>query len=91
MPMPLNYAIVDEVDSVLVDDCRNPFLISTGAGTAKGNIKVATDVSCSSSSSSACVPHIATSCSADSLECVSMHSYPKNCKFTQKFITALLL
>jgi len=25
---PLSYAIVDEVDSVLIDNCRNPQLIS---------------------------------------------------------------
>lgn len=25
---PFNYAIVDEVDSLLIDDCRNPMLIS---------------------------------------------------------------
>lgn len=29
---PLHYAIVDEVDSILIDECRNPLMI-TGAAT----------------------------------------------------------
>lgn len=30
---PFHYAIVDEVDSVLIDDCRNPFILSARAET----------------------------------------------------------
>ena len=39
-----HYAIVDEVDSVLVDDCRNPFLISVGQGQPPRDIVTATQV-----------------------------------------------
>ena len=28
---PLNYAIVDEVDSILIDEARTPLIISGGA------------------------------------------------------------
>lgn len=41
---PFNYAIVDEVDSILIDDCRNPMLISGDAAQPVDRYKVATQV-----------------------------------------------
>lgn len=41
---PFNYAIVDEVDSILIDDCRNPMLITGSSEKAGDRYKVATEV-----------------------------------------------
>lgn len=42
---PLNFAIADEVDSLLIDDCRNPFLLSgPDFGADKNRYKVAAQV-----------------------------------------------
>lgn len=41
---PFNYAIVDEVDSILIDDCRNPMLITGSSEKAGDRYKLATEV-----------------------------------------------
>ena len=42
---PFDYAIVDEVDSILIDDCRNPMLISGMSLNPVDRFKVAAQVS----------------------------------------------
>ena len=44
---PFDYAIVDEVDSILIDDCRNPLLISGTSLNPVDRFKVAAQVSLS--------------------------------------------
>lgn len=41
---PLHFAIVDEVDSILIDNCRNPMLISAPAIQTAGRLGVAFQV-----------------------------------------------
>ena len=41
---PFNYAIVDEVDSILIDDCRNPMLISGMSYESADRFQVAREV-----------------------------------------------
>lgn len=43
---PFNYAIVDEVDSILIDDCRNPMLISGASEKPVDRYQVAAEVGC---------------------------------------------
>jgi preprotein translocase subunit SecA len=43
-PKPFNFAIVDEVDSVLIDEGRNPLLISTQANKDAGRYPAAAEV-----------------------------------------------
>ena len=43
---PWNYAVVDEVDSVLIDECRNPMIMSLSKkGESVERYKVAAQVS----------------------------------------------
>ncbi len=44
---PFHYAIVDEVDSLLIDDCRNPMLISGPSNRNLDRFGAARDVSAS--------------------------------------------
>lgn len=41
---PLHFAIVDEVDSILIDNCRNPMLISAPAMQKAGRLSLAFQV-----------------------------------------------
>lgn len=42
---PFHYAIVDEADSLLIDDCRNALIISTSPDSAsKGRFELAHEV-----------------------------------------------
>ena len=41
---PFNYAVVDEVDSLLIDDCRNPMIISGLRDSSSDRFNVAREV-----------------------------------------------
>ena len=42
---PFNFAIVDEVDSLLIDECKNPMLINTNLELPLERFNVAKEVS----------------------------------------------
>lgn len=44
MLSPLDFAIVDEVDSILIDESRNPMLISRQTDVISNKIKICAEV-----------------------------------------------